>query len=550
MDNLDLRQALDRRLGALKSERSGWESHWQTLADYLLPRRLRLTRDARNPGGNINARIVDNTGTIALRTLASGLMAGVTSPSRPWFRLTPQNRALAEDGEVKAWLYDTESRMREVLAAGNIYNAFHTAYEDLGAFGTAAILLVPDERDIARAWSLPVGAYWTAVGPRGVVDTIYREESLSAAQMVERFGLDACSMPVRNAWERREFDTRFTVLHAIEPRRDRKPGKKDALNKAFRSVWWEPSAEAGKLLREGGLDSFPALVPRWHVTGSDTYGRAPGMDALGDIKQLQVQQQMKGEAIAKMVRPPMVASGMMAANADLALVPGGVSFLPADVGGGFVPAFQVQPRVAELVGDIQETQRRIDRAFYADLFLMLERSDRRQITATEITERRAEKMIALGPVLERLQDEMWNPAIDWLFLRCLDAGILAEPPQAIQEMHLEIELNSSLKREQRADAVISIERLSGFVGNLAAAMPEALHKLDVLQAIDAYAELTGVPPRVVRADGDVEKRLKAQQEAEQAERGLAQVGAGAQAAKVLSEARTEPGSVLGDLVAG
>jgi len=44
----------------------------------------------------------------------------------------------------------------------------------------------------------------------------------------------------------------------------------------------------------------------------------------------------------------------------------------------------------------------IRQAFYADLFLMMAESDRREITAREIDERHEEKMLMLGPVLERL----------------------------------------------------------------------------------------------------------------------------------------------------
>ena len=36
--------ALDRRLKTLHSQRSNWESHWQELADYMLPRKADITK--------------------------------------------------------------------------------------------------------------------------------------------------------------------------------------------------------------------------------------------------------------------------------------------------------------------------------------------------------------------------------------------------------------------------------------------------------------------------------------------------------------------------
>ena len=35
---------LDRRYRTLQSQRSNWESHWQELADYMLPRKADITK--------------------------------------------------------------------------------------------------------------------------------------------------------------------------------------------------------------------------------------------------------------------------------------------------------------------------------------------------------------------------------------------------------------------------------------------------------------------------------------------------------------------------
>ena len=51
-----------------------------------------------------------------------------------------------------------------------------------------------------------------------------------------------------------------------------------------------------------------------------------------------------------------------------------------------------------LAADIADVQGRIKEAFYANLFLMMAESDRREITAREIDEQREQKMLMLGPV--------------------------------------------------------------------------------------------------------------------------------------------------------
>ena len=70
------RARTDRRLSALKTERTTFESHWRELVDYFLPRSGRWFLDDTNRGQKKHQRIIDNTTTRALRTLASGMMAG------------------------------------------------------------------------------------------------------------------------------------------------------------------------------------------------------------------------------------------------------------------------------------------------------------------------------------------------------------------------------------------------------------------------------------------------------------------------------------------
>jgi len=83
-----------------------------------------------------------------------------------------------------------------------------------------------------------------------------------------------------------------------------------------------------------------------------------------------------------------------------------------------------------LSADIRETQERVKDAFYANLFLMMAESGPREITAREIDERHEEKMLMLGPVLERLHDELldrWSSACS---ASC--PGGCSTPPQGVR----------------------------------------------------------------------------------------------------------------------
>jgi len=493
------RTRLERRRHALERERQGWIGHWRELADYILPRRARFLVGERNRGDKINQRILDGTGTLAARTLASGMMSGLTSPSRPWFRLATREPGLMEETEVKAWLWQAEERVRQLLAASNLYNAVHTVYEDLAVFGTAAMVVEPEEPKRLRGFSLPLGSYWLAADAGRQVDTLFREIPMTTLQMVERFGLERVSQAVRSAYDAGTYDAWWSVYQAIEPNLG--GGDGPLAEQAWISRHWELLSDGEHLLDEAGFARRPFLAPRWHVTGVDVYGRSPGMDALADVKQLQVEQRRKGQAIDKMVNPPLQGPSSLQ-NQAVSLLPGAKTFVaPADLqAGGLRPVYEVRPNLGELMADIVEVQGRIRAAFYADLFLMLAVSDRRQFTATEIEEHRSEKMLALGPVLERLQDELVNPLVDLAFDRAVEAGLLPLPPEALQGEDLRVELHSMLAREQRGDAVQGLDRLLRLVQGLAAARPEVLDKLDLDQVVEEYADLTGAPPRVVRSE--------------------------------------------------
>jgi len=155
----------------------------------------------------------------------------------------------------------------------------------------------------------------------------------------------------------------------IEPRLSRDTARIDGPNKRWASVTWERGEE--KTLRESGFDSRPFTATRWDVNGYDTYGRSPGMDALGDVKQLQTQQREKSKAIAKFVTPPMVAPTTLK-NGVATQLPGGLTYADTTQGqrAAFYPAIEVNPAgITAITNDNEDIRDRVRRAFFADVFM-------------------------------------------------------------------------------------------------------------------------------------------------------------------------------------
>lgn len=534
------RQRYDRRLQALKTERAGWEPSWRDISDWIQPWRARFTVTDADKGNRKNTKLINETPYLSARTLASGMMAGVTSPARPWFKLEVPDPELMESAAVKQWLYEVERRMRGAMGKSNLYNALHQFYSELGTFATSSFIIVEDDEDIFRAVPLTIGSYYLANGYKLRVDTLYREFEMSVRQLVQQFGRDSVSHGVRTAYDNGNLEERREVVHLIEPNDERDPRKADNSNMAYRSVYYEKGAQGEALLSESGFQEWPAPTARWEVLGEDTYGYGPGHAAIGSSRALQTMEKSKAKAVAKSIDPPMNVPSSMKAK-RYSLLPGAVNYVDPTGNGNATaaPAIQQDNRLMQLLlEDIQATEQRIGRTFYADLFLMLANDDRSNVTAREIQERHEEKLLMLGPVLERLQTELLDPTIDRVFGIMQRNGHLPEPPEEIQGIDLRVEYVSVMAQAQKLVGVGAIERISSFVGNLAGADPTVLDKMDLDQAIDQYGQAVSAPPDIIRSDDAVAAIREQRAQAQQAQQAAQAAQQGAQGAKLLSETDT------------
>lgn len=524
------------RKAAMWSERSSWDSHWREISQFQQPRLGRFFVTDRNQGNKRHQHILDNTALYASRTLAAGMMSGMTSPARPWFKLALRDRELMEHGPVKHWLHRATGLMLSIFASSNTYRALHSCYEELGLFGTWASFVLDDFDTVIHHYPMTVGEYALATDHRGVVNTLTREFQMTVGQLVQQFGKDNCSQTVRDIFDKGLLDTWVSVVHMVEPRTKRDTRKRDNRNMPFSSCYFEIGKDNwDKYLGESGFERFPALCPRWTVTGNDIYGQSPGMDVLGDVKQLQQEQLRKGQAIDYKVNPPLQIPTKYK-GAQQARLPGGVFFVDAlSQQGGVRSAFEVNLDLSHLLADIEDVRDRIRQGYYADLFLMLANDSRSGVTATEVAERHEEKLLMLGPVLERLHNELLSPLIDMTFERMARAGLLTgalQPPQELEGMELKVEFVSVLAQAQRAVSAGGVDRLLGTVSSLAVGKPEVLDKIDFDQVIDDYAEMYGVNPEIIIPDKDV-AAIRAQR-AEQ----LAQQQAAAAAPQIVETAKT------------
>nr|DAF04165.1 MAG TPA: head to tail connecting protein [Caudoviricetes sp.] len=537
----------------LKAEYDLWTSGWKELVRFVAPTSGNFAEDANTKRGQKidHKTILDNTAARAVDILSAGMMSGLTSPSRSWFELTLDGPQEQLTHNVSTWLYDVKQIIERVFAKSNLYATLRNFYEEMAVFCTAVFLVEEDYDTVIHCVPMTIGEFMLAHDARGRVDTYAREFAMTTAQMVSEFGYENVPQRVQHEYVNKKYNNTHTVRHLIAPNRDRKYGKIGNKNMPFVSVYWTEGHP--RFLRESGYEDFPVIASRWELKRpNDSYGRGPGWRVLGDVKMLQKMQKKKLEALDKSIDPPLMVSSKV--QGEVNLFPGGLTRYNSTTDAGVKPIYQVQPDLQNTEYSIEKTRKSISEQFFADLFLMISNVDAGKMTATEVAERAQEKMMILGPVLERLKNELLDPLIERAFNICNRAGILPPPPEEIQGRELQVSYISMIAQAQKATGLNSIRQAAQFAAELAqiqaATGSEVLDNVDFDGALREGLAAIGATPKMVRAEEDVQAARENRAKQQQALAQQAQMESAVKSAKALSETPLNTGSALDAVAQG
>jgi hypothetical protein len=533
----EMRSHNEQRINGARAWRSSWIQHWALVGKNFCPRRLQwlteggVDQPAQNSmvrGLPINQAIIDTTPIFALGVCSAGLMSGLMSPSRPWFKLRVAGVETNDlDRAAQIWLENVEDKLYTVMGESNFYDCAAQMFEDISAFGTGPMLIYEDDQDVIRCQNPIVGEYYLWVGPSFRSEGMARLFPKTISQIVEMFGLENCPPDIQQLWREKasNLDTERIVAHLIEPNfpvrpvgGDREIGQVPG-SYTFRETYWIWGSSTERPLSVRGFHDLPFIAPRCFVTGSDPYGRSFAMNVLGDAIQLQTETIRKAELLEKLVRPPLKGPVEMKTQPTSTL-PGEISFMSDPSKGGLTPVYEVDSQALPgITEDLKEVQARIKTGFFNDLFLMLAESTK-DMTAFEVAQRQQEKLQVLGPVIERFQNEGAGPAIRRIFSICARKQMLPPLPRSMVGRPLQIEYVSMLAMAQRAVATAGIERFAAMTGRIAAVRPEVLDIPNWDEMLREYGQQLNVSQRVINPVQAVAKmralKAKAQQQQQQA----------------------------------
>lgn len=555
------RAAFENDKSNLIEERNNYLEEWREISDYI---QLRRGRFLAGKGKNARARskkVLNEKGTFASRTCGAGMLAGVSSPSMPWLKLKTNDKDLNEFTPVKQWLDIAERYLYEVFASSNYYHVKQSAYRDMADFGQGPVLIDEDFDNVINCYCSPPGEYTLSVDHRGVVDTMFRDMVMTTQQVFEKFyGRGNIPREIWEAYNRGDYRRQWQIVGLDQPNHRQIKGLPGALGAPFIKVFYCidcTDSDSNAILDVKPTYENPISSPRWEVQPNDIYGDGPGSLILSTVKSLQVLERRKGQMVDKMATPPVQVPGEMQKSKGLiSHAPGGATYYPAQtIGGGsggrpIGPLYEVSgPQLQAVMMEMQVLEGRVDVGYFVDLFMATLNSNRRQITAREIEEKHEEKLIALGPVLERTHYEGLNNDVKRAFGILQRHRVLPPPPPEMRDRRLEVEYTSLLAVAQKAVSAGPIERFAGFLGNLSAVNPEILDKWDMDQTVDEYGDAVGVPAALVRSDEQVEEMRASRAQQQQAAASMETAKLGADTAAVLSKADTgRDSNLLADLL--
>ena len=502
-----------KRLDKLEADRGTWESHWQEILDYVMPRKAEITF-LRSRGEKRTEVLFDSTAITANNLLAASLQGTLTSPSLPWFSLKLRDDEANKIRDVQIWLEDTARRMYAVFNESNFNTEVHEMYLDLCSVGTSAIFVEEANEGFLQGGlhfnTLHIAEYFIQENSTGKVDTLYRKYKMTARQAVQEFGENNIGTKVKDALKDKP-DTQFNFIHAVEPTAD----YERAVGKAKTKLPYHSCHvcfEDKMVVRSGGYNEFPYLVPRWSKATGEIFGRSPSYNALPDIKTLNKAVEIGLKAWAKAIDPPLLVTddGVIG---RVRMTPAGITVVRSDTA---VKPLQIGSNWQ--ITDLKENQLRtaIRQAYYSD---QLQLQEGPQMTATEVQVRYELMQRLLGPTLGRFQTEFLNPLIERVFGIMMRSDALMPRPEAISGTNMDIEYVGPLARSQRMEEAIAVERLYQLAMQVVQVDPTVMDVINHEQAIRMRATLLGVPKTVLRGEDEVaeirEERAAAQQAAQE-----------------------------------
>lgn len=522
-----------------KSQRANFDRRCEQMAPFLAPSRVGIITQ-RTPGTKQTMGVTDSTTLMAAELMAMFVAGHIINPSQQWGGLT-MGKGNRPNDAVQEWLEDDRDRMLMAYSNSMFYGEAPESLIDHGGFGTGCLLIeempeMPHERKRGfrglYVQAIKTGRFVIGEGPDGLIHELTTELTMTAGQLLQRFGKEVLPPKVTKAVAENKLDESFVILHDIYPRSlSEQEFAAGAKKMPYVSCWIE--LESKQVLHEGGYRVFPAAIPRYHKTPGEVFGRGRGDIAFPDTWTLNTSKTMGLEDWALKIKPPVMVRHDSVIG-TLKLVPGGPtsinthgqsirdSIMPYETGS--------HPEVSQIKEE--ELRKSIRQIFFVDQILALMEVNKSEMTAFEFSKKIELLFRLMGPVYGRTEKEFLRRIFDVTFDVMLHAGAFSDPPAEIFDTdgQIDVVFHNPIARAQRSADVESITMAVQDLAPLADRFPTVLDRFNPDKLSAHVFAVRGVPAIVTNNEDEMAAIAEERQQQLASEQALAETGSVAESA--------------------
>lgn len=540
----------------MQTARSVFESHWQEIAEFVMPRAAEFTR-VWTQGAKRTWRQFDAFSTLALSRFAAAMEGGLIPRASTWHHLTTGDDELDEMREVREYMEEVNRilhRMRYSVNA-NFASQAHEMFMSLGAFGTAVMWCPLNEQRSGLLYkTVHLAEMFIAEDQHGRPHIAHRKFESNPIKMAKRFGYDKLPPRAVTALDNGDYEMKFQLLHAVRPNEEWDRMSLGFNGMPFTETWLSMDDE--HVLERGGYETMPYLISRHVTSPTETYGRSPAMQMLPDIKMANEVARITIDAANLQIDPPWLLAHQDVLG-QFSARPGARNYGGIDEGGNQLVLPLISGAKPELGMEmLQRIHSGIDDAFLGVYFRTL--LENPQMTATQALLVAQQQGQMAQPVIGRQQTEWLGPMLRREAQVAAESGKLPTPPRALVR-HIEdsgeplgIRYESPLARQAQQEEAIAILRTFEQMAPILEAMPpeerpEMIRKFDFDKISERLARLNGMPAELFKSEEEIERLSQAQGEMASQQSLLEAAPVAASAAKTLAEAQQTAASVPGGL---
>lgn len=499
------------------TDRSTWDSHWEEVAAYILPRQSDFTSSHTTGGEKRTTKIFDASPQIALERFAAVMDSMLTPKQQKWHGLKSTDEELNKVHAVKQWFHNTTLTLfaKRYAPTANFSGQNFERWISVGSFGSGALFTDFQAGMGIRYRVIHMKNLYFLENHQGVIDTVFRKFNYTLRQAIQRWGEKALPEKLQTyVGDVKNINKEFPFLHVVTPRNDYEVGRMDVNGMPISSFYICMTSK--EFISEGGYRSFPFSISRYVTAPEEVYGRSPAMAVLPDIKMLNEMSKSDIRAVHKLIDPPLLLSddGVLGGGTStIDIRPGGLNMGGVDMQGKpLVVPLHTGARVDIAEEKMAQRRTRIDDAFLITLFQIL--VDNPRMTATEALIRAQEKGMLLAPTMGHQQSEALGPQIERELDLMAQHDMLTPLPDELIEAggDFEIVYDSPANRLQRAEELVGIQRTMELLTPFANIKPEIFDIFDDDELARLTAEVSGVPAVVLRSKEAVDTLRKARED--------------------------------------